>query len=102
MGFADENPGYRIDTEEQSIQWLEELVDGVEASRRDCDVIIPDNNEAHVRHQQRAYRTWLMRHGGALGSLMALHRSNKIGDVAYNEMRARIMATMTPTIVGGT
>ncbi len=100
MAYAEDNPGYRIDTEEQARNWVMELVADVEAARFECNVSVPDNSQAQVRSQMRAYRTYMIKHGSALGVIMALHRAGKLGDVAYNELRQRVVNTLAPTIVG--
>jgi len=102
MTFADDHPGYRIQTEEEARNWMLELVEGVKAARAQCDIIVPARPDIQAETQRRAYRKWLTKHGAALGTLMALHRCGKLGDVAYNELREQVMATMTPTLVGST
>ena len=96
MSFADDNPRYRITTEEQARAWVMELVDGVELARNACD------EQATTEKQRKLYTTWLTRHGAALGSITALHRCGRLGDVAYEELRQRVMRTMNPTIITAT
>jgi hypothetical protein len=100
MSFADDNPGYRIDTEDQARNWVIELVETVKAARRDCNVMYPGDQARTAAHQRKAYTAFLMKHGSALGTLMALHRCGKLGDVAYNELRQIAMDTLAATVVG--
>lgn len=72
----------------------------VEAARAACNVVIPDNNVVQAREQMKAYRVFMLKHGGALGVITALHRAGRIGDVAYNELRQRVLDTLAPTLVG--
>jgi hypothetical protein len=105
MSFADENPGYRIDTEEQGRNWVMQLVEEVKEARAGCDVrvIVPPggtvDKAAMVDYQQKQYARFMIKHGGALGVIMALHRCGKIGDVAYNELRQIVINTLVPTVV---
>jgi hypothetical protein len=100
MTFADDHPGYEITTEQEARNWVIELVDDVESARLSCNVVIPDDQAKTVRHQQRAYTKFMVKHGSALGVVMALHRCRKISDVAYNELRQRVIQTLVPTVVG--
>ena len=91
--YADHHPGYRISTEEEARNWMVELTDNVESARQACDLTtVP-------REQRKAYNIWVTRHGAALGTLTALHRCGMLSDVAYNELRERVMQTMQPTLV---
>lgn len=92
--FANDHPGYRIDTEEQARNWVLELVADVELARAECNVVFPDNRARTVEHQRKAYRRFMVKHGGVLGVLMALYRCGKLGDVAYRELRQRALNTL--------
>lgn len=96
-----ERPDFEIVTEEQARNWVLELVAGVEQARADCNVEVPGDGAATVTFQRKAFTTWLIRHGSALGTLMALYRCRKLNDSAYEELRKRVMYTMLPTVVGG-
>jgi hypothetical protein len=97
-----EQPDFEITSEEQARNWILELVEGVEQARRDCNVTFPGDQAATVRFQKRAYTTWMIRHGAALGTLLALYRCRRLNDLAYSELRARVMQTMLPTVTGKT
>ena len=94
MSYADDHPGYRISSLEEARNWVIELTEELKVARAACDFA------ATVGQQRKAYATWMVKHGGLLGALMALHRTGMLNDVAYNELQAQAMATMTPTIVG--
>lgn len=94
MTHADE-PGYAITTQDQATNWLAELVAGVEEARRAVDI------QPTADLTRKAHVTWLMRHGSALGALMALHRCGKLSDVAYNLFNQRVKETLVPTIIAG-
>ena len=96
MSYVDHHPGYRLSTEMEAVNWIEELVLGAEQARVACDVA------ADPEKAVRAYQTFLVKHGSALGSLMALHRAGLLSDVGYNELRARAMRALTPTMVART
>ena len=100
MSYADDNPGYRLDSEEQARNWILELVEGVKVARLDCNVVFPGDAARSVAHQRKAYHQFLVRHGAALGTLTAVHRCGKLGDVAYSELREVVLNTLAPTIVG--
>jgi len=100
MSFEDDHPGYHIDTEEQARNWVIELVEVVRTARRDCNTMFPGDQIKTVTHQKKAYIAFMMKHGGALGTLMALHRCGKLSDVAYNELRQITMDTLAPTVIG--
>lgn len=100
MDHAESHPGYRIDTEDQARNWMLELIDQVRSARIACDVFLGHAHEVTVTAQRRNFRAFLVRHGSALGSLVALHRCGKLSDAAYNECREIILGTLAPTIVG--
>jgi hypothetical protein len=95
MSYADEHPGYRITSEAEARNYVVELVAGVKDARAVCDV------QPSADLTRKAWVLWMTRHGAALGALTALHRVGKLGDVAYNELRQQVMATMAPTIIEG-
>ena len=92
MSFADDNPGYRINTTEEAQNAILELVAEVERARTDVDI------QMTLIGQRKAWSTWMVKHGSALGALMMLHRCDKVGDVLYNQLRERVMKTMVPTV----
>jgi hypothetical protein len=92
--------GIFIQNAGQAKAWVAELVQGVLAAREACNVVYPNDVGATVRGQQRAERTWLLRHGAALGTILALFRCRLLSEAAYTAYRQQIMDTMTPTIVG--
>jgi len=84
--------GAPIDSEEQARDWVMRLVTELETERRRIDLILD------VVGQRRALDQYRIRFGNALGVLVALQRCRKIGDVAYNGLRERVMQTATPTV----
>jgi hypothetical protein len=85
--------GEPIETEAQARNWIIELVARLEVDRLACDL-------APAAHgQRRAYDQYRIRFGQALGTLVCLQRCGRLGDVAYNELRARVMATALPTVI---
>lgn len=99
MSFADANPGYRLETEDQCKNWVLELVREALRHRDLCDVVIPGDMKATVRDQKLNYRSFMVKHGSALGALMALHRTGDVSDVLYEEMRQKITGTLVPTVI---
>jgi hypothetical protein len=100
MSYADEHLGYRLTSEDEAKNWVISLAGKAREARLDCNVVFPDSHQKTVAYQRKAYAAFMMHHGSALGALMALHRCGKISDVAYNEVRQEVMATMAPTVVG--
>ena len=100
MSYTDDHPGHRIDTEEQARKWLLQLVDELKTARIACDVFMFKVGSMTVRQQQKNYNTFMVKHGAALGSLVALHRCGKLSDFAYEELRQTILETLKPTMVG--
>jgi hypothetical protein len=94
-----EQPDFKIETRAQAIQWMQSLIAELKMARAFCDVVHTDQ-QFSVRQQRKNERVWLMKHGAALGTLLCLHRCDRLDTVAYNDMRKEIMETMQPTIVG--
>ena len=89
-----------IRTLEQGRNYVLEIVEQVEKARANCDVIIPGNPELTARSQRKAYNDWRIRYGQALGTLTTLMRCRVLNDVAYMELRERVMRSGIPTVVG--
>jgi hypothetical protein len=87
--------GPPVETEEQARNWVIDLVAEVEVIRRSCDlaVMVPDQRKAFIR--------WMIKRGEALGVLSALKRCGRLGDIAYNDLRLRVLATQVPTVQPG-
>lgn len=100
MGFAEDNFGYEITTEEQAKNWIVTQVEALRTVRSGCNIEFPGDKAKTAEFQRKAYRTFLVKHGGVLGMLVALHRCRKLSDVAYNELHEETMALLGPTIVG--
>ncbi len=102
LGSVDprQDPNYEIRTPEQARNWVLELVDVVKEARLNCNVVIPDDKQATARRQQAAFRQFLVKHGLALGALVTLHRTGKIGDVMYNELNDQVISTFQASVVG--
>lgn len=89
-----------LETPEAARNWIMELVHQCEEARRMCDVRVPDNEAASAQLQLKMYRKFLIRHGCALGAVAALFRARRIDAVAYDQLRKRVLDTLTPTVVG--
>ena len=89
--------GPPIETEEQARNWVLEIVDEVELLRRQCDIVMTNNGP--VAMARRDFMRWMIKRGEALGVLQACKRLGKIGDIAYTELRARVLATQVPTVI---
>lgn len=93
-------PGQRLETPEQRLAWLQELVDGVLEARRVCDVEVPGFPEATVRAQNSAWNVFLIRHGSALGAITALAAVGLIDNQARSELSKTVIRTLIPSVVG--
>lgn len=94
------DPSYEIVTMEQAQNWVLELIEGVKSKRAECDIRFPNPSQVTKRFQEKAYTNFLIKYGAALGAVMALHRCRKLDDVAYNELRQKIVNLLLPTVVG--
>lgn len=98
---TEQKPIFReITTIEEAQRFILDMVEILEASRADCNVQVPGDPQMTARLQRKAYTNWMIRYGQALGSLTTLMHCRKLNDVAYNELRERIMQTAIPTQVG--
>lgn len=84
----------KISTPDAAIKWCEELVIDVELARIACD----SPALVAVDDQKKAFHSYLLRHGTALGAIGAILRVGLIQDVAYNALVTRVRATMLPTV----
>lgn len=101
MSYADDNPGYVIDSADQALKYLEGEIQKVIACRVEAEIIIPSQDAMQqARTQKKAHRNLLIRYGAAIGALTVLHRTRKISDTAYNELNRQISKTLMPTTVG--
>ena len=89
-----------IRTVEQARAYIMEITLQVINAREQCDVIIPGDPLMTAKLQRKAYRSWMIRYGQALGALTTLMHCRVLNDVAYNELHQAILRTGVPTIVG--
>lgn len=87
-------------TATQAHAWVLEQIDRLQVARVICNVVFPKDHDKTVQYQKDAERLLLVRHGGVLGVLVALHRCRLLSDVGYNELREQAMAVLVPTLVG--
>ena len=84
------------------------LTEEVEAARAVCDLahdcsltrqpmpgspVVPT-----VAHVQKTYVSWAMRYGQALGSLTTFFQCRLLNEVAYEELRQRVLSTGVPRV----
>lgn len=87
--------GAPIESESQARNWVIELTEETEALRRECDFA------GSVKDQRKAFLRWMIKRGESLGVLHALQRTGKLGDVAFQELRGRVLKTQVPTVQVG-
>ena len=85
----------RIETSEQANNILEELIKSLEFARIAVNVIVPGvDEETLVKHQRQSEQLYFMKYGSALGALDMAHSCGKIADATYDNLRARVIATL--------
>lgn len=87
-----------IRTEAEGLKWAEEMVRECEDARSAIDAVDPDG-PGTARELRLLERTYLLKHGAALGTVGTLLRTEKIGPEAYNEFVKRVRATLTPSVI---
>lgn len=92
MSRSLEDPGYRITTREQAIDWIEDLLTRARAARLRVDFVLG------AEERERLYDQYLVRQGSAVGVIMALHRAGLIDDQARSELEARAKITILTNI----
>jgi hypothetical protein len=80
-------------SEDEARAWVLEQVAQCESTRQSIDA------SANVRMQRKLFCQWMIYQGRALGSLVALLRCGRISEVAYTELRQRVVETRKPTII---
>jgi len=90
-----------INSEEEAIAWMRELIEQATQARDEVNVPLPQvRDDVVVRWQRRRELIFFVRYGSALGVLMGLYRTGKISLVAYAEWRQELSALLAPTQVG--
>lgn len=83
---------HEIQTEEQALQYIRELVGHVLIARNEAD-------EAMLIDAKRAaFQNLMIRYGRALGAVTTLMHCRKISPVAYNELVGEIHGSLVPSI----
>ncbi len=100
IGDGDHPLQGKITNQEQATKLVEMYCNKATTARELCNVVIPGDTAATVRAQQRAHQQWLMQYGGAVGSLVALHRAGMISDNAYEQLQQKVFQTLKPSVVG--
>lgn len=98
------NQGERIFNEvrtvEQARAYILQLVEQVEQARVGCNIRVPGDNVTTEKLQRKAFVSWMIRYGQALGALTTLMHCRVLNDAAYEELRRRVNETAIPTLVG--
>ena len=89
-----------IETEDQAMAWLLELVEEMAAWRAACDVPVPTQTDVNVRLQRRTMWTFLVKQGQVTGALKALRMAGLISDRCYDEINQTALNSLIPTLVG--
>lgn len=92
-------PKATIETEDQAMSWILELVDEMTAWRAACDVPVPDN-DVSKKLQQRAMWTFLVKQGQVTGALKAFRMSGLISDRCFDELNQKALNSLIPSVVG--
>jgi len=98
IGVESIGPGPEIQNEEEARRAVLEAVSDVVSARAACDVFCPGDQLKTARAQRKAYREFLVKYGVALDRVIILKRCRLLSDVAYNELRSQVMATLVPTV----
>jgi hypothetical protein len=85
---------------ERAHAWLEDQLEAVEHARLDCNICYPGNEARTKMEQETADLCLMVKLGGFLGMIIALHKCRLLDDVAHNEFRYRAMQQVAPTVVG--
>jgi len=111
MDVTGESIFVEVKSEEEARSFILELVLQVEAARDQSDVVheswrlnLPDpTTGARIERSavRRAFTNWAFRYGRAMGSLTTLMHCRKLNDVAYNELRRRVVNTGVPKVSQG-
>lgn len=96
--FALDRP--REMTREQATTYVSRLCEKVVYFRNQCEVVIPDDAETTVTVQQDAYHRWNLYYGQAMGTLIAYRQASRMDDFGFDLCKAKIQATLAPSIVG--
>jgi hypothetical protein len=91
---------HEVKTPDQAKGYIMELVRHVEEARESCNVRIPGDPDVAAKFQQQSYRRFMIKYGQTLGALTTLCHTRTINDVAYDELRKRVEATLMPTTIG--
>ena len=89
-------PHYRLETEQEIRNWVEELVNEAIEVRAKLDLIDKDA-PGSAREMRRLNRRYLMKLGSAQGVIMLAHRLQKIPDAMAEELYGKSLATLLPT-----
>jgi hypothetical protein len=101
MSYADQTPGYRIETKEQALKWILDEIQNLEDWRARLDVACfnagfgAGAQVGKIGELRREFRKFLVRHGSTLGTLVALHRLGQLSDEQYQAIRLRSTLTLT-------
>lgn len=95
-------PIAEIRTEQQALNWVNELTAEMMQWREQCNVVFPGKPEETVKHQRRAMWTFLVKHGELIGALKTLRLARLIPERAFKEYNQRAINTLIPDVVGST
>lgn len=96
-----------VETVEEARSLMTELTEQVELAREQSDLLHdlgtgglpgPDGKPVTYGAVRTAFTNWAIRYGRAMGTLATLMHCRRLNDVAYNELRARVVSTGVPKV----
>lgn len=90
---------HEVKTAEQGKKYILELINQVIEQRNIVDTLSSPVSEASPQQVQTAFALLKTRYGQALGSLMTLMHCRVLDDVAYEELRQKLVKTQQKRMI---
>lgn len=100
MSKEEESVFKEIKTEEEAQDYILGQISRLKEIRYQCNALMSDKVAIAVDQQRRAYDKFRIHYGQALGSLLTLVHCRKLSNGAYIKLKAALIETTSPAIVG--
>jgi len=89
-----------INTEVEAQNYIQKMIERLKIARSECNTSVSEGIAFSAERQRRANNRYRILYGRTLGSLVTLMHCRKLSNASYVQLRAGIIDTANPSIIG--
>lgn len=99
VGSTEKIPG-KFQSRDEAVNFLRMSLDQVRQKRLACDVVVPNDHDATVHLQRKAFQVYLLTVGRTMGLAEALFKAGWLDEKAWKEFHQESLNTLAASITG--